>query len=282
MSDVPTGNPPAGDVIVAPSTSGVVASQHPSRTQPTQRDTFSGRSDLTSNLENATSVQYPSHSQQRHYTSQNQRGEYGQSHPNIARSQSSAIDSTRPAPFNMSSLAGSLPEIAYGQTYGQQQPQRFPSGPSSAGVVYQMQNMPQYPGQAAISQQNTPSFNIQYPQQCTGPYSTAQQTSQQVLQPGSNPSHQYYSGQTFSTQQQTQVHPYFYETGQYRPQGQIYQTTAFPAPYSPRESVGAERGLPGRQQSYEQLTAISGFGGNPTARAGSTGKIIGTNSINIS
>lgn len=140
----------------------------------------------------------------------------------------------RTSPLNMGAMSGALPDfqsptIPYGQ-------QSFsPSGPPTAGMVYQLQQASQFAGQAAA---NTPTYSLQFPQQYPNMYHQQHQ-----LQQGG----QVYPHVLPGSQQQGGVH------GQQAFMGQAYfphqQAQQFPQGYGQQAQLQA---IQSRQNPYNQ------------------------------
>jgi hypothetical protein len=197
------------------------------------------------------------------------------SQANMAQTQVSRWGSS----FNMASLGGALPDSPnYGQSFVQQPSQRFPSGPSQAALMYQLQQTAQFPGQMTISQPSNPAYNMQYPQHYQGKY--AQHTPPLLQQSGSSPGPQFVTNQGFiPAVQPQQISPYYYQPGpsQYGQQVQGYpanQPQIYGASYGRRVSQSGEGGLSPQQRSSEQRGGQSGPSSGSLARASGTGMVL--------
>ncbi|KAI9880647.1 MAG: hypothetical protein M1830_001651 [Pleopsidium flavum] len=164
--------------------------------------------------------------------------------------------SQRPAPFNMGGMAGALPEYqpqahSYGQPPNQQ---RFPSGPSTSALVYQLQQISQFAGQTAM---NNPAYNPQYAQQYPGMYQQGQQitpgasgygqmhSTQQSHSGGPSPIQPQYPGTSYFPQQHQQQFLYYPSAyTQQIPPAQTIQGRAGPYPtaYDRRSSLSYGQG----------------------------------------
>jgi hypothetical protein len=180
--------------------------------------------------------------------------------------------------FNMAPLAAALPEgLTYGQGFVQQSSQRFPSGPSQAGLVYQLPQTAQFPGQMAMNQPNSPSFNMQYPQQSQGRY--AQQPMPGQMQPsGSGTGQQFVPNPNYMGQQhQQQMAPYFYPPGQYASQNQMYQASQpqqYGMQYGNRPGLPGEGGPSSQQRGSEYRSGQGGQSGGAPTRPSVAGKFV--------
>jgi hypothetical protein len=234
MGDSPSDSRPAGDLSNAPQGTRSAVSQSSSRV-------------LYSENENRTGSQAsPAQSPQTGYPPM--QTYVSQQHAQHAR----------PDGFNMASIGNALPDLAY-QSYGNVPPQRYPQGPASPGLVYQVQNIPQYTGAPNVSP-STATYGMQYQGQYPAMY--AGNTAQHLQAPGA----QFYHSQGFVGQPQQQGSPYLVQPNQYGPQGQMY--TGSPSPYGMRSSFSGDSRLLGQQRSNEYLGASAS---GPTGRSSSIG-----------
>lgn len=183
--------------------------------------------------------------------------------PIQAYSSQQHIHHARPEGFNMTALGNMLPDQSY-QGYGQVPPQRYPQGPASPGLLYQLQSVPQYNGAPNISPSSA-TYGIQFQGQFQGMYGASSAT--QHLQPGTAPSSQFYHNQGFLGQPQQQGSPYLIQPNQYGPGSQIY--TGSPSQYGMRGNFSGENRLSGQQHATEYLGSSAG---GPTGRSNSIGK----------
>jgi hypothetical protein len=155
---------------------------------------------------------------------------------------------TRTEPFNLSPLAATLPDPSY-QNYGHL-PQRYPSTPSSAGIVYQTQNNPQY----GVPHNMTPA-NAQYPYpaQYQGVYVAGNS-------PQSAPIGNQFYPQGFMGQQQPHASPYMIQQTQYAPHGLVYPGVQQPAQYGPRSSLSEDSRNPLPRRTNEVMGISSSNG----------------------
>ena len=87
---------------------------------------------------------------------------------------------SRPEAFNMTSMSTALPEMNYAG-YGQIPQQGYAQNQSSRAMVYPLQHVPAYMGQAAISPTSmTAPYNMQYPMQ-QGVFGSARGTDAQQM-----------------------------------------------------------------------------------------------------
>lgn len=196
---------------------------------------------------------------------------------NLASSQSNMAQAQglgRGSSFNMTSLGAALPDnLNYGQGFVQQSAPRFPSGPPQAGLVYPLQQAAAFPGQMALNQQNSPSYNLQYPQQYSGKY-IHQQTPAQTQQPGSS-SQQYTQHLNFiGPPHQQSPATYFYQQGQFASPDPLYSVNPpqqYGVPYGNRSSLAGEAGPSSQQRSVEQYGGQSVQSGGALAKPGTAG-----------
>jgi hypothetical protein len=181
------------------------------------------------------------------------------------------IQYPRPEIFNMAAIGNALPDLAY-QGYGQVSSQRYPQSPASPGVLYQLQNVPQYTGAPNISP-SPATYNMTHPAQYQGMYGAGHAGSAQQLSSGTAAGNQFYHNQGFEGQQQQQGSPYLVQPSQYASQGQIYGGS--PSQYGMRSSFSGDSRLPGQQRPNEYLVASAG-GSN--GRSGSIGTYESTSS----
>lgn len=197
------------------------------------------------------------------------------SQANMAQTQVSGRGSS----FNMAPLGGALPDSpSYGQGFVQQPSQRFPSGPSQAALMYQLQQTGQFTGQMTMNQPTNPAYNMQYPQQYQGKYT--QQTPPLLQQSGPSPGPQFVTNQGFiPAVQSQQISPYYYQPGpsQYGQQAQgslANQPQMYGASYGRRVSQSGEGGLSPKQRSGEHRGGQGGQGDGSLGRASGTGMIL--------
>jgi hypothetical protein len=181
------------------------------------------------------------------------------------------IQYPRPEGFNMAALGNALPDLAY-QGYGQVSSQRYPQSPASPGILYQLQNVPQYTGAPNISP-SLATYNMTHPAQYQGMYGAGHAGSAQQLSSDTAAGNQFYHNQGFEGQQQQQGSPYLMQPSQYASQGQIYGGS--PSQYGMRSSFSGDSRLPGQQRPNEYLVASAG-GSN--GRSGSIGTYESTSS----
>lgn len=160
----------------------------------------------------------------------------------------------RPTTLNMGGMAGALPDYpSSAQPYGQQpNPPRFPSGPSTSALVYQLQQISQFAGQTAMS---NPAYNPQYTQHYPGMYQQGQHApqgasgygqmhaAQQSHSGGPSPLQPHYPGSSYFSQHHQQ---------QQQPQQQ-QQYLYYPTSYA--QQIPGAQGMPGRAAPYP-----SGYG----------------------
>jgi len=158
---------------------------------------------------------------------------------------------TRPEPFNLGPLSAALPDPSY-QNYGQ--PQRYPSASQSSGIIYQMQNPPQFGGPQAMSPTNAP---YPYQAQYQSIYATGNSPSPPHLQQGPAMGNQFYQG--FIGQQQQLGTPPFIQPSHY---SQMYSGMPQPQQYGPRGGYSADSQIPQQQRPNEYLGVISPTGGS--------------------
>ncbi|KAI9674512.1 MAG: hypothetical protein M1817_001850 [Caeruleum heppii] len=204
----------------------------------------------------------------------------------------------RSGAFDMSAMTTSLmPEYRYDQrALPSPQQQRYPTGPSTSALVYQLQQISQFAGQTALNQQQNNNWNMQYPQQ----FSNYVQQGQQAVIPAPGPHHypqpyqlspyapNYGPGQAAYTDpawalQQPQAMPFYYPgTNMSHPasSGQM-RFGPHSAPYSRRSSFPHGQGAlrrPGQvdvygQQQYLPDVRTGGYSGTnmnvPYLRSGS-------------
>jgi hypothetical protein len=162
----------------------------------------------------------------------------------------------RPELFTMNPLATALPDLSY-QSYGQMQPQRYPTGPSSSGLFYHLQNAPQYAGQQSVGSTNA-SYQYQGPYQ--GMYAANSTPSPTQPQPGTAVGSQLYH-QGFMGQPHQQGSPYFIPPSHYNAQSsQIYPGLQQPAQYGTRGNFVADGVL---QQRGNDFLGVAPPGGGP-------------------
>ena len=164
------------------------------------------------------------------------------------------IQHPRPEDFNMAALGNALPDLAY-QGYGQVSSQRYPQGPASPGMLYQLQNVPQYAGAPNISPSSA-TYNMTYPAQYQGMYGAGHAGSTQHLSSGTVAGNPFYHNQGFVGQQQQQGSQYILQPSQYAPQGQIYGGS--PSQYGMRSTFSGDSRLPRQQRPNEYLVASAG------------------------
>jgi hypothetical protein len=163
--------------------------------------------------------------------------------------------------FNMSAVGNALPDLSY-QGYGQVPPQRYPQGPASPGLLYPIQNVPQYTGATSVSPASA-TYHMPYQGQYQGMYGASNPA--QHLQPGTAGG-QFYPNQGYVGQQQQQGSPYLVQPNQYGVQSQIY--SGMSPQYGMRSSFSGESRLSGQQRATEFLGAsVSG----PAGRSSSIG-----------
>ena len=201
---------------------------------------FSGRSPHSEN-ENRTGPQVPS------APSPLPRTGYP---PSQSYSPQQHIQQGRSENFNMNALGNALPDLAY-QSYGHLQPQRYPQGPVSPGLLYQIQNVPQYTGNASITP-STAAYNIPYQGQYQGMYGAGNPA--QHLQTGAAGGQFYNQG--FVAQQQQQGTPYLVQPNQFGVQNQMYGGS--PTQYGMRGGFSGENRVSGQQRPPEFLGASAG------------------------
>ncbi len=283
MYDVPGGSQPPGNSPVPPQVGGPTHSRSSSPGVSEVHD-FSGqyRDPSTATFQHNSQSSFQIQPQQQlgspNQTRQNLstplQTSLTTSQANMAQTQVSGQGSF----FNMASLGGTLPDSPnFGQGFVQQPSQRFPSGPSPAAMMYQLQQTTQFPGQMNMSQHNNPAYNMQYPQQYQGKYT--QQTPPSLQQSGSSPSSQFVANQGFlPALQAQQISPYFYQPGpsQYGQQNQGYtanQPQPYIAPYGRRVSMSGEGSFALQPRSGEYQSRQTGQSSSPSARASSIGMI---------
>lgn len=217
---------------------------------------------------------FQQHSQQQAFYQQ----QAAQGFPPVQSNMSSSQGVGIPSSLNMASLSVALPDVNYVQGFPQPSPQRFQTGPGSH--AYQLQQVPQYPGQSASNPPSSP-YNFQHPQQFQGMYAPNQVGHPQSAQFGMV-NQQFYLNQVFQQQrlqgqQQQQVPPFFYQQGpQFPGQVQMFVGSPFQPQYGNHMSVQETIKQPGQQQqqpqqqSNEHLAAGPGSG---IGRTGSTGKL---------
>lgn len=203
---------------------------------------------------------------------------FSQSQPYLQQQYSSQ---TRPEFLNMNSLAATLPDLSY-QNYGtlQHQTQRFASGPSSAGGVYQFPNVQQFTGAQPLptsgssqnSQYNLP-YQGQYQTQFPGMYTQSHTPSPPHLQQAGSPtSNQFYQSQGFMGQQHQQHQQgsqYLVQPSQYSPHGHMYPTMPSAGQYGTRHGFSGDSRFQSQPRSNE-LGFINSGGG--TAKLSHTSK----------
>jgi hypothetical protein len=158
-------------------------------------------------------------------------------------------------PFGMTSLSNALLDVSH-QNYAQLAPQRYLPNPSSAAVVYQMQNIPQFgsPSEIGPPAGNTP-YNIPYQAQYQGIYATGHAPSPQHLQSGTPSGNQFYPDQGVMGQPQQPQQPgstFFIQTNQYGLQG-MYTASSSVSQYGVRGSFSGESRVSPQQRSNEYL-----------------------------
>ena len=185
--------------------------------------------------------------------------------PAQAYSSQQHVQHARPESFNMVAVGNALPDLAY-QGYAQVSPQRYPQGPAPPGLLYQIQNVPQYTGAQNVSSSSA-TYNMPYQGQYQTLYGATHTGSPQHLQLGPAPAGQFYHNQGFVGQPQQQGSPYPIQSNQYGSQGQMYSGS--PSQYGMRGGFSGDSRLPGQQRPYEYLsTSTTG----PTGRSSSIGK----------
>ncbi|KAF2090660.1 hypothetical protein K490DRAFT_34247 [Saccharata proteae CBS 121410] len=126
----------------------------------------------------------------------------------------SSAQAQGPSAFNMGAMMGSLPDYAHNHSQQVHQPQRGLSGASTSALVYQLQQISQYPGQAAAGYGNQHSYGTTFPPpqypQSYAPFASGQQRAGGPAQMAQN-----YS-------------PYALQTPHY-----MY----YPSPYGPQSSM---------------------------------------------
>lgn len=200
--------------------------------------------------------------------------------------------SQRAPSLHMGGLAGALPEFQQtAQAYGQQpSQQRFPQGPSSSALVYQLQQTSQFAGQTAM---NNPAYNPHYAQQYASMYQHGQQMApgasgygqmpqgQPSHSGGPNPVQPPFPGSTYFPQQPQQQFLYYQSSyAQQIPPAQTMQGRAGPylTSYGRRSSLsygqgnirpeGSDLGLANASFSIQGGLASAGgsSGGDPSGR----------------
>lgn len=237
MGDVPPHRQPSGEFTSAPQ------GTRPSVSQSSGRSTYNENETRTGQPAPSAPSPQPGYPPMQPYSSQQ--------HIQHARSEN----------FNMNALGNALPDLAY-QSYGHVPPQRYPQGPASPGVLYQVQNVPPYTGAPSVSPSSA-TFNMQYQGQYQGMYATGNPA--QHLQPGAAGG-QFYPNQGFVGHQQQQGSPYLVQPTQYGVQSQMY--TGSPSQYGMRGSFSGETRLPGQQRATEFLGASAA---GPAGRSSSIG-----------
>ncbi|KAG0650857.1 Splicing factor [Hyphodiscus hymeniophilus] len=174
----------------------------------------------------------------------------------------------RPENFNMAALGGALPDLSY-QGYGHMPPQRYPQGPASPGILYQIQNVQQYTSPPNISP-STATYNLPYQSQYPGVYATGNASPH--LQHGTAGSQFYNQG--FVSQHQQQGAPYLVQPNQYGGQNQMYAGS--PTQYGLRGSFSGDSRLAGQQRATEFLSASTG---GSVGRSSSIGSSAGKSSV---
>ena len=283
MGDVPGGSQPPGNYPIPPQAGGPTHSRLSSPGVSKVQDIPEQYRDLsTATFQHSSQPSFPFQHQQQfsspYQTRQNLptllQTNLTTSQTNMAQTQVSGRSSS----FNMASLGGALPGSPnYGQGFVQQPSQRFPSGPSQAALMCQLQQTAQFPGQMTMSQPTNPTYNMQYPPQYQEKYT--QQTPPLLQQSGSSPSPQFISNQGFiPTVQSQQISLYYYQPGpsQYGQQAQGYpanQPQIYSASYERRISQSGEGGL-SPQRSSEHRGRQSGQSSGPLVRASGTGMVL--------
>lgn len=281
MGDVPGGSQLPGNYPIPPQAGGPTHSRLSSpRVSEVQEIPEQYRDLSTATLQHGSQPSFPFQYQEQfsfpYQTRQNPptplQANLDTSLANMAQTQVSGRGSS----FNMASLGGMLPDSPnYGQGFLQQPPQMFPSGPSQATLMYQLQQTVQFPGQMTVSQPTNPAYSMQSSHQYQGKY--AQQTPPLLQQPGSSPGLQFVSNQGFiPTVQSQQISPYYYQPGpsQYGQQAHGYpanQPQMYGATYGRRVSQSGEGGLSSQQRSSEDR---GGQSHGSLARASGTGMIL--------
>jgi len=286
MGDVPGGSQPPGNYPIPLQAGGPIHSRLSSLGVSEVQDIPAQYRDLsTVTFQHGSQPSFPFQLQQQfsssYQTRQNLptplRTNLATSEANMAQTQVSGRGSS----FNMASLCGALPDSSnYGQGFVQQPSQRFPSGPSQAALIYQLQQTGPFPGQMTINQPANAAYSIQYPQQYQGKY--AQQTPL-LQQSGSSPGPQFVTNQGFiSAVQAQQISPYYYQPGpnQYGQQAQgfpVNQSQMYGASYGKHVSQSREGGLSPQQRSGEHRGGQGGQGGQgdgSLVRGSGTGMIL--------
>jgi hypothetical protein len=284
MGDVPGGSQPPGNYPIPPQAGGPTHSRLSSPgVSKLQEITEQYRDLSTATFQHGNQPSFPFQPQQQ-FTSpyQTRQNLPTPLQTNLTTSQANMAQtqvSERGSPFNMASLGGALPDSpSYGQGFVQQASQRFPSGPSQAALMYQLQQTAQFPGQMATNQQANPAYNMQYPQQYQGKYT--QQTPPLLQQPGSSPGPQFVTNQGFiSTVESQQIPLYYYQPGasQYGQQAQGFpanQPQMHSASYGRRVSQSGEGALPPQQRSGEHRGGQGAQGDGSLRRASGTGMML--------
>ena len=174
------------------------------------------------------------------------------------------LQHARPEGFNMAALGIALPDLAY-QTYGNAPSQRYPQGPNSPGLLYQLQNAPQYASDSPVNP-STAAYNVPYQGQYhwQGMYGT---TNEGQHLSSAAPGCQFYNSQGFAGQQQQQGSPYLVQINQYGSQSPMYSGS--PSQYGARGSFPSDSRHSGQQRGAEYLGVSQG---GPTERPSSIGR----------
>jgi hypothetical protein len=154
----------------------------------------------------------------------------------------------------MNALGNALPN--YGQSYAQPPGPRFDNAASTAALAYQMQQMPQFNGHAAMNQPGSPLYTTQFGQQ-----------SQHAF-PAASPAQGFYPAQAYMTQGQVPQMPYPYHMNQYGVPSQAYSGVSYAPQYAPRGSFSTDRTLTGRAGPNDMLASATEHGGLRTGSAG--------------
>ncbi len=162
--------------------------------------------------------------------------------------------------FSLTPLSNALPDNVY-QSYNNVPNQRYPSGPSTSPLMFQMPNVQQFANQQAMGQPmaNMP-YGMGYQPQFQGMYSPSHVQQQQNTQPGLNTGNQFYQSQGFMGQPQQMAPQFLVQPTQYSMQGQVYTGASSSGPYGPRS--GFHGGVPAQQRAHEYISSSS-TGGTP-------------------